>query len=63
MMVCYTYDLSRNFIAFAYLIVTEFYYCSAVLPFLDRTTFFLYPIGLVIILSPLSKCLFLWYCF
>ncbi|ONM53600.1 UNC-50 family protein [Zea mays] len=24
-----------------------------VLPFLDRTTFFLYPIGLVIILSPL----------
>jgi hypothetical protein len=30
---------------------------SAVLPFLDRTTFFLYPIGLVIILSPLSKCI------
>ncbi|KAK1629585.1 hypothetical protein QYE76_003900 [Lolium multiflorum] len=28
-----------------------------VLPFLDRTTFFLYPIGLVIILSPLSKCI------
>ncbi|KAL6639759.1 hypothetical protein ACP70R_022581 [Stipagrostis hirtigluma subsp. patula] len=26
-----------------------------VLPFLDRTTFFLYPIGLVIILSPLSN--------
>jgi hypothetical protein len=35
---------------------------TAVLPFLDRTTFFLYPIGLVIILSPFSKCL-LRYCF
>lgn len=30
---------------------------DAVLPFLDKTTFFLYPIGLVIILSPLSKFL------
>ncbi|KAF8404950.1 hypothetical protein HHK36_009845 [Tetracentron sinense] len=28
---------------------------TAVLPFLDKTTFFLYPIGLVIILSPLCN--------
>lgn len=30
-------------------------FTDAVLPFLDKTTFFVYPIGLVIILSPLSK--------
>ncbi|MBA0804388.1 hypothetical protein Gohar_003975, partial [Gossypium harknessii] len=26
-----------------------------VLPFLERTTFFLYPIGVIIVLSPISK--------
>ncbi|KAB5541294.1 hypothetical protein DKX38_014268 [Salix brachista] len=28
-------------------------FCTAVLPFLERTTFFLYPIGVVIVLSPI----------
>lgn len=31
-------------------------FCFAVLPFLERTTFFLYPIGAVIVLSPICKC-------
>ncbi|RVW61348.1 hypothetical protein CK203_032068 [Vitis vinifera] len=32
---------------------TDHLFLTTVLPFLERTTFFLYPIGCVIILSPI----------
>ncbi|CAI0445707.1 unnamed protein product [Linum tenue] len=35
------------------LIMTSKMHLTAVLPFLERTTFFLYPIGIVIVLSPI----------
>lgn len=30
-------------------------YPNAVLPFLEKTTFFLYPIGVVFVLTPICK--------
>ncbi|KAF7071863.1 hypothetical protein CFC21_077099 [Triticum aestivum] len=45
----YAFDVHCNSFFPAFVIL----YGYDVLPFLDRTTFFLYPIGLVIILSPL----------
>ena len=39
-------------------------FCAAVLPFLEKTTFFLYPIGVIIVLSPICKFQpDIWFCF
>lgn len=41
--------------------VWDIQFFDAVLPFLEKTTFFLYPIGFVIILSPICKYPWLFY--